>query len=124
MIHGIFLNIAPLAEPISDESTRQARNAMIAAALFGNEEAYASNRLRFVTELQNEARSREAAQDRDLWFNFHLALAYIDAEQWESAQNAIVHAETVAYQLYQDEWETLSFNMEEFVRHQMQQNQP
>ena len=43
----------------------------------------------FVDALQQEADARWAGPSRDLWINYHLSLAYVMAEMWEYAQEAI-----------------------------------
>ncbi|NTV30370.1 hypothetical protein HGA91_00115 [candidate division WWE3 bacterium] len=68
---------------------------------------------RFLDRLQSEAEKRDS--DRDIWFNFHYALALIEAKAWDIAPDAIEDARIVAYQLNKIGWQRVAQRMHEYV---------
>ena len=60
---------------------------------------------KFLDALQKEADEKFPGAERDLWFNFQLTQAYVDAQMWGEASEAVEDALTVARNMREDGWQ-------------------
>lgn len=66
----------------------------------------------FIDELQVSSDMEVDGDLRELWFNYHLTMAFIDSQRWEDAAEAAYDALMVAVNLRSREWEDLFAEMQ------------